>query len=662
MSDRKLTPDLNQYPAVFWRFLHSVTSYVRYNHILFAAIVISGGVSFWLAYELRFDFVVPVPYAQQCLLLIPYVAVMKFFFFYLLGVYSTDWRYVGLADAGYILGFSVVSAGALYAISLLQEPVRVPRGVIVIDSLLTFILTGTIRLSARLFRERFRSFFREGSPASESKAIIIGAGDAGEMLLREIKRNPRSSFRVQAFFDDDPLKRGMSIHGIRVRGSTKEISSYVARNAVDTAIVAIPSANRSEMRRINAILKAVNLPVKTLPPLHEIVEKTPALTQLRDINISDLLGREEIHIDTKQVHDLIHNRVVLVTGAGGSIGSELCRQILARRPRKLLLLERSENGLFHIHRKLVTAPYTNEKPILVPLLCDVTHREGIRSALDEHRPNLVFHSAAHKHVVMQEYNPSECFKNNVGGTSVLVQACHQVGVERFLMISTDKAVNPSSVMGATKRACEIYCQAFSHISPTKFMAVRFGNVLASEGSVVQIFLEQIAAGGPVTITHPEVKRYFMTIPEAVTLVLQAAALGESGQIMVLDMGDPIKIVDLAHQLMSLAGKDDDEVPLRFTGLKPGEKLFEELRFDTEVLLKTTHKKIRIFDQHPGDAPAVVARIDRAVEAVFTDPGSFDARFLLHDIVQEYPPVDRAESTKDADPPTRSASETAGDIH
>jgi FlaA1/EpsC-like NDP-sugar epimerase len=240
---------------------------------------------------------------------------------------------------------------------------------------------------------------------------------------------------------------------------------------------------------------------------------------------------------------------------------------------------------------------------------------------------------------MQEFHPSECFKNNVGGTAILVRACHEANVERFLLISTDKAVNPSSVMGATKRACELYCQAFSHMSSTKFLSVRFGNVLASDGSVVQIFLEQIADGGPVTITHPEVKRYFMTIPEAVTLVLQATALGESGQIMVLDMGEPIRIVDLAHQLMNLAGKDDDEIPIRFTGLKPGEKLFEELRFNTEVWLKTAHEKVGIFNQHVSNTQTVIAQIDRAVEAVFGDSGSLDARLLLREIVPEYRPIE-----------------------
>jgi FlaA1/EpsC-like NDP-sugar epimerase len=559
---------------------------------------------------------------------------MKLMVFYLLGVHSTDWRYVGLADAGRIFGFSVLSSALIFVFSFFQESTRIPRGVMAIDCLLTFVLTAAIRLSARVFRERLRSLIREELPANESKAIIIGAGDAGEMLLREIKRNPKSGFRVLTFFDDDALKRGRSIHGVRVRGTTEEIGSYVARYPVDTALVAIPSANRSQMRRINSMLKALNIPVKTLPPLYEIVEKTPALTQLRDISITDLLGREEISIDTKQVHDLIHGRVVLVTGAGGSIGSELCRQVLARGPRKLLLLERSENNLFHIHRKLVASPLGDERPI-VPLLCDVTHREDVHAVLQAHRPELVFHSAAHKHVAMQEYNPEECFKNNVGGTSVLVQACHEVGVERFLFISTDKAVNPSSVTGATKRACELYCQAFGDKSPTQFMSVRFGNVLASEGSVVQLFLEQIAEGGPVTVTHPEVRRYFMTIPEAVTLVLQATALGESGQIMVLDMGEPIKIVDLAHQLMYLAGKDDDDIPLQFTGLKPGEKLFEELRFDTEVWLKTAHEKIRILNQQVENPLEVIAEIERGVEAAFRNPESFDARLLLHRIVPEY---------------------------
>jgi len=520
---------------------------------------------------------------------------------------------------------------------------RIPRGVIIIDFLLNLVLTGGLRMSARFVRESVLITRRKGEGTETLKAVIIGAGDAGEMLIREINRNPKSGFTVQAVFDDDPAKKGRSIHGIRVLGTVEDVKSFTLRKPVDAAIIAIPSANRAQMNRINAVLKELNVSVKTLPPLHEIVAKSPALTQLRDIDITDLLGREEIRIDTEQVYELVHDKVVLVTGAGGSIGSELCRQIFQRSPKKLLLLERSENSLFHVHRKLAALEFRGRLPTLVPLLCDVTDRETLLHLLKKYRPHLVFHSAAHKHVTMQEANAHECFKNNVGGIRALVGACHEAGVDRFLLISTDKAVNPTCVMGATKRICEMYCVAYSRTSRTKFMSVRFGNVLASEGSVVPIFLEQIAAGGPVTVTHPDVKRYFMTIPESVTLVLQAAALGESGQIMILDMGDPIKIVTLARQLINLSGKSHDEVPIEFIGLKPGEKLFEELRCDNEVRIQTAHSKISIYNEDLDACEEVVEKVDRAVETILHGAHDIDVRRIVQEIVPEYQPMNAVSS-------------------
>jgi FlaA1/EpsC-like NDP-sugar epimerase len=441
-----------------------------------------------------------------------------------------------------------------------------------------------------------------------------------------------------ALFDDDPKKRGVSIHGVRVEGGVEDVKSFAEVVPIDTAIVAIPSANGAQMRRINMALRELDLSIKTLPPLLEIMDTSPVLSQLRDLDISDLLGREEIRIDTNQVHDLIHGKVVLVTGAGGSIGGELCCQVLNRGPRRLILLERSENNLFHIHRRLFSECLNLGDTVLLPVLNDVRHFDNLLGILERYRPSVVFHAAAHKHVYMQELNPLECFKNNVGGIQAVARACDQTGVDLCLLISTDKAVGPTSVMGATKRVCEIYCQAYSRISSTKFICVRFGNVLGSEVSVVPIFLEQIASGGPVTVTHPDVTRYFMSIPEAVTLVLQAAVIGKSGQIMLLEMGDPIKIVDLARQLINLAGKNEREIEIQFTGLKPGEKLVEELACSGDVCQETNHNKIKVFQGFIENPRDVIAQIDSCVENAFSRGADFRVRKALLRLVPEYQPA------------------------
>ncbi len=619
--------------AVYPLFMN-LRSHVRYNYFLLASIPLAAGLSFWLSYQLRFDFNVPIQYSQQSFLLLPYVVVIKLALFYVLRGHSADWRYVGMRDIIFIGFYAFICAVILLSFWSFRPWSAIPRGVVVIDSLLTLVLTGGIRISARFVREQVIAALRDGQGTDSRPTIIIGAGDAGEMLLREIHRNPTSEFSVKAFFDDDSARMGTSIHGVRVRGGVEQVESYMNHTPIDTAIIAIPSANRSQMKRINDMLKELNIAVKTLPPLHEIMERAPTVTQLRDIDITDLLGREELQIDAEQIYDLIHDKVVLVTGAGGSIGSELCRQILRRDPKKLILLERSENGLFHVHRTLREHAYAGHGGRLVPLLLDVRNSAAVSRAMKKEAPDLVFHAAAHKHVAMQELNPLECFKNNVGGIQTIARACAQMGVDRFLLVSTDKAVNPTSVMGATKRVCELYCQALGYLYPTKFMSVRFGNVLVSEGSVVPIFLEQIARGGPVTITHPEVRRYFMSIPEAVALILQATTLGESGQVMMLDMGEAIKIVDLARYLINLAGKSEHEVPIQFTDLRPGEKLFEQILGDSEVCLPTAHEKIKVFSQTISHPREVVEKVDRAVEAAFQGPDDTDARQLLNDLVPE----------------------------
>ncbi|MDQ7781870.1 MAG: nucleoside-diphosphate sugar epimerase/dehydratase [Desulfomonilaceae bacterium] len=617
--------------------LTSIARYIRFNHLLFAAVFLLSGAGFWLSYEFRFDFDVPAFFNRERLLLLPYMAVFKLALFYVLGMHSTNWRYVGLADLPRLLLFGLIGSCALVVVRVGSNSLIVPKGVILIDFLLTLVLVGGARVGIRFLRETTRAIIGKGESANERQAVIIGAGDSGEMIAREIVRNPRSGLRARAFFDDDKGKRGLSIHGIPVVGGVDDVSAYVEENPVRMAIIAIPSANSAQMKRIYHITKTLNISVKTLPALHEIIQGAEKLRQLRDIDITDLLGREEVHIDDDQVRGLICDRIVVVTGAGGSIGSELSRQILKRDPRRVILIERSENSLFHIHRQLSEMVGDASGTKIVPILCDVRDEIRVRREFERFRPHLVFHAGAHKHVPMQELNSGECVKNNVGGMRTLTRVSHEFGVSSFVLISTDKAVKPRSVMGASKRICELYGQAFSRMSETKFMSVRFGNVLASEGSVVPLFLDQIAKGGPVRITHPEMRRYFMTIPEAVTLVLQAAALGKSGQILVLEMGEPIRIHDMVQQLVQLVGKDPEDIPIEFIGLRPGEKLLEELYTSGEFVLETGHKKIAAYDQPVTDPDKIVAEIDGALELVDGSTDNLEVRRILKKLVPEYTP-------------------------
>jgi FlaA1/EpsC-like NDP-sugar epimerase len=606
--------------------------HMRLHHLLLVAVFVLAGVSFWFSYELRFDFSVPEPFQARRLALLPYVALLKVFAFFFIGGHYTNWRYFGIRDVPALFVHGTFCGVMVFLLSASFSEFWVPRGVIVIDFLLSTMLIGGLRIGLRLLRERLPGLFHRGVAKGLKPAIVIGAGDAAEMIIRETLRNRGNRLDVQALFDDDRAKQGLSIHGISVEGGVEDIPLYLQEKSVEIAIVAIPSATNAQMRRIYDVLKSQNLSVKTLPSLTEMMDDNARLNQLREINITDLLGREEVQIDTQQVRNLIEGKVVVVTGAGGSIGSELCRQVLRREPKQLVLMERYENNLFHVCRRLQEMP--GNVPV-VPLLCDVTDAARVNHEFETYRPQLVFHAAAHKHVPLQEINAAECFLNNVGGIQALSRAADMVGVERFLLISTDKAVNPTSVMGATKRVCEIFCQAYSSVSSTRFLSVRFGNVLASEGSVIPIFMEQIQKGGPVTVTHPDMKRYFMTIPEAVTLVLQATALGDSGQIMILDMGSPVKILDLVHQLIQLSGRGPNEIPIEFIGPRLGEKLFEELSCLDEVCIQTAHSKIRVFNQNGRVTRDALAQIDAALDLVRSGIDGSQIRQLLRQIVPEY---------------------------
>ncbi|MFH0825553.1 MAG: nucleoside-diphosphate sugar epimerase/dehydratase [Pseudomonadota bacterium] len=618
------------------RLFYRVRQYVRFRIAIIPTVFVASVLSFWLAYELRFDFNVPDVLKRDPFILAPLIALMKTAVFVLLKGHTADWRYTGVREAERVLMHGIVSSGLLCWFSVAVGLKTMPRGVILADFFVTSLVIGGFLLGLRLVREHVLALIGPAPSRHMDKTVIFGAGDGGEMLVREIVRNRCSGMTVKAFFDDDPRKHGAAIHGISVLGGLDDVSAYIAGNAIESVIVAIPSADRELMTRIHDSLRDTSVKIKVLPPLAELVNGAPKLEQLRDINIADLLGRREVKINSAQVSDLIRGKIVAITGAGGSIGSELCRQILQRHPAKMVLMERSENGLFHIHRHLAEQGGP-AGTALVPVLCDITNESNMLDTFRRHLPNLVFHAAAHKHVGLQEQHPAECFRNNVGGTGAVARAADAVGVELFLMISTDKAVNPTSVMGATKRVCEIYCQAMSHISDTRFVAVRFGNVLGSEGSVVNIFMEQIGRGGPLTITHPDMQRYFMTIPEAVMLVLQAAALGESGQVLVLDMGRPVKVLDLARQLVRLMHEGDCDVPIEFIGPRPGEKLFEELTFHEEMFGKSAHESIKVFLQNGMNWRNRLDVIEKAVRIVCADTDDAGALRALARIVPEYRP-------------------------
>jgi FlaA1/EpsC-like NDP-sugar epimerase len=483
-------------------------------------------------------------------------------------LYEGLWRYAGIWDLRNIIIGVVASSGVFYQIALWQiQAPSYPRSILVIDSLLLILAMGGARLGRRLFHELTRS-------ERSRRVLVIGAGDAGERIVRDMKGMPNGEYEPIGFIDDDCGKAGIQIHGVRVLGTRNALPSLIEKHMPTEIVVAIPSASASLVGEIVKTLEPYKLPIKTLPNLRDIANTRELIGQIRSLRIEDLLERAPIGLDTEPLARLIRGKRVLVTGAGGSIGSELCLQITTLGPASLTLFDRYENGLFAAMNSL--ASRGGRCPV-DSLVGDVTDSKRLDALMATCRPEIVFHAAAHKHVPLMEANPCEAVKNNVYGTRLTMEAAARHGVDCFVLISTDKAVNPTSVMGTTKRVAEVLVQSMKRNGRTRYVAVRFGNVLASNGSVVPTFVEQIKGGGPVTVTHPEIRRYFMLIPEAVQLVLQAAALAEAGAVYVLEMGDQIKLVDMARTLIRLSGfVPDVEIPIVFSGLRPGEKLFEEL--------------------------------------------------------------------------------------
>ncbi|MDP2270228.1 MAG: nucleoside-diphosphate sugar epimerase/dehydratase [Archangium sp.] len=583
------------------------------------------------AFELRFEFSIPSEYFPVGWLWLAANVTIHLLVFTWAGMFAGLWRYTGAKDL-VALARSAGLSSLIFAVFIFLGGYRnYPRSILVIDFLLTVMLVGGLRFGTRSVWQLAQAVGEKKNEGERKRVLIVGAGNAGEMLVREMQKTHLARYQPVGFVDDNRNKQGVAIHGVPVLGLLGDAVELVKRERIDEVVIAIPSAPGKEMRRIVDTVSPAGVPIRTMPGIDQLISGQVTLNQLRSVNIEDLLGRDPVSLDTDSLRALLQGQTVMVTGAGGSIGSELCRQVVRFGARRLVLVERSEPALFDIHRELSAKIEQGE---LVPAIADVCDAARVRSLMALHRPTVVVHAAAHKHVPMMEWNPGEAIKNNVGGTRIVADAAHEFGVAQFVLVSTDKAVNPTSIMGATKRVAELYVQALNQRSKTRFVAVRFGNVLGSAGSVIPIFKEQIASGGPVTVTDPEMRRYFMTIPEASQLVLQAATIGRGGEIFVLDMGEPVKIVDLARDLITLSGLvPDKDIEIRFTGLRPGEKLFEELSTVEEKAEKTRHPKIFIGKLPPRAWDEISKQVLTVLDGA-TDLGKEDAVRKIRALVPE----------------------------
>lgn len=540
-----------------------------------------------LAYLLRFGFVVSQTILIQALRDLYILLPIQLFFNYYFGLYRGVWRFASIPDLVRILkAVAVGSIATLVALFLLTRLTSIPR---TIFPIYVIVLTGLL-IAPRLYYRCFKD--RKSMRNKSKRVLVLGAGDAGGIWVRNLLYSGDHDYKVIAFIDDAKSKQGKEIHGIRVIGTCADISNIVKHKQIELVIIAIPSATAEQMRNIVNICSAAKVQYKTLPSLNELITGNANINTLRDVALEDLLGRDEVNIDSDDVKKTIANKVVLVSGGGGSIGSAICLKVATLKPKVLAIIDNSEVNVFHITREL-TAKFPKLK--FMPFLGSITDQILVKRILDDIKPEIVFHAAAYKHVPILESQVYSAVHNNVIGTKILADLASVAKVKKFILISTDKAVNPANIMGTTKRIAELICHNKNHIDDpksTKFTIVRFGNVLGSSGSVVPIFKQQVAAGGPVTVTHPDITRYFMTIPEAAHLILQACALGTGGETFVLDMGKPMSIRYLAEQVIRLLGKEPEtEIQIHYSGLRPGEKLHEELFYQHEKVINTKHHKI-----------------------------------------------------------------------
>jgi len=582
----------------------------------------------WIRFELNYKDI-PEVYLSSAWDFMLANVIMTLAVFYVFKLYHTLWAFAGTAEVQNILAACFLSA-ILDFLGMRLMGYPIPRSYYFIYALVLTAITISTRFSYRIMRSMHH---KAQNRKNGTRVMIIGAGDAGNTVIKEITNSSYSTMIIKCIIDDDENKWGRFIQGIRIVGGRDRIVEYAALYGIDEIFIAIPSANRATMKALVEICKETSCKLRTLPGIYQLVNGEVNVSKLRDVDVEDLLGRDPIKVDMESIFHYVKGQTIMVTGGGGSIGSELCRQIAGHQPARLIIVDIYENNAYEIQQEL---KHKYPGLDLVVLIASVRNTNRINSIMKTYHPDIIYHAAAHKHVPLMEVSPNEAIKNNVFGTWKTAQAAVQNGAKKFVLISTDKAVNPTNIMGASKRICEMIIQTFNRHYDTEFVAVRFGNVLGSNGSVIPLFKNQIAAGGPVTVTHPDIIRYFMTIPEAVSLVLQAGVYAKGGEIFVLDMGEPVKILDLAKNLIRLSGyKVDEDIKIQFTGLRPGEKLYEELLMSEEGLMDTENKLIHVGRPIEFDETLFYVQLNNIKQAVENECD--DVRPLIQEIVTTYEP-------------------------
>jgi len=594
--------------------------------------------SFWL----RFNGVIPDHYKKS----LPYFIILalgiKLAFLILFNLYDISWRFVSLEELTKVLkalSISSLALGMTFFLLRLYMPFKAspfPRSILFFDYILSLFLIGSLRISKRVLLEGFKNTFK--FKKEKIKILIVGAGNAGEQIIREMMRNRNSSYLPIGFVDDNPAKQGIKIHGIKVLGKREDITKIIKNNKIDEILIALPSAHSKEIKKIVEIIRESNMieRIKILPSVADLMDGKVTLSDIHEIKLADLLGRAPVKIDLETIKEFIQDKKVLITGAGGTIGSELTKSILQFNPKTLIAFDIDETEIYHLVNDLKPSPRK-----ITPVIGDIKDETKMAYVFEKFSPQIVLHSAAYKHVPILEFYPEEAVKTNIIGTKVLAELSLKYGVEKFIFISTDKTINPTSVMGATKRAGEELLKILNLKNKTKFISVRFGNVLGSRGSVTPLFKQQIKKGGPVTVTHPEMKRYFMITSEAVLLVLEASAVGQGGEVFVLDMGEPIKILDLAKEMIRLSGYEPDkDIPIVFTQIRPGEKLYEEILSAEEGVESTEYEKIlRAKSSNKISSEVLMEKINLLIKMSYDADKKDEIIGLLREIVPTYKPLE-----------------------